>query len=326
MSNGLPLVPDFITRFIKLWADKRLPEPDQQTTLVRRHIYILPTRHGLTFFVTLLVILTGAINYENSLGFMLSFLLGSIGFLGMIYTHQNLNHLTLNTATTRPVFAGQPAHFPITLSSKKKHGFMNIQFQSRNGETVSAHLEPQTADCQVQIPLNTEQRGRLELGDFKVFTEFPLGLFHAWSWNHLDTHCLVYPKPDEHPPHFDLRSQHTGLHASEQDGYDDFAGIREYQKGDAPNHLAWKAIARTRELQTKQFHAEVGDEIMLSWYALPDNMDIERKLSVLCRWVLDADHHGLKYGLQLPGSLQAAGSGRHHRHLCLKSLALFGLS
>ncbi len=326
MSNGLPLVPDFITRLIKLWAEKRLPEPDQQTTLVRRRIYILPTRHGLTFFITLLVILTGAINYENSLGFMLSFLLGSIGFLGMIYTHENLNHLTLNTATTRPVFAGQPAHFPITLSSDKKHGFMNIQFQSRNGEAVSAHLEPLAADCQVQIPLNTEQRGWLELGEFKVFTEFPLGLFHAWSWNHLNTRCLVYPKPDEHPPHFDLSSQHSGQHASEQDGYDDFAGIREYQKGDAPNHLAWKAIARTRELQTKQFHAEVGDEIILSWYALPDNMDIERKLSVLCRWVLDADHHGLKYGLQLPGTQLAAGSGRHHRHLCLKSLALFSRS
>ncbi len=324
MAFDLPLLPNSLARFIQRWATKRLPETDYTTTLVRRRIYILPNRNGIVFFIILLVILIGAVNYENSLGHMLTFLLGAIGFLGMFHTHQNLNHLKLSVSQPRPVFAGQVALFPINLSSNKQSAHLNVMFQSKNGEAVAAHVTKDNDESQVLIPLLANQRGKLALQQFKVYTEYPLGLFHAWSWVELQTSCLVYPRPDEHPLHLQYHGKQIGQHFSEQTGNDDFAAIRKYQKGDAPSHLAWKAIARTGILQTKQFHAETGEEIILSWYQLPDNMDIEKRLSVLCRWVLDADKHGLKYGLDIPRQFIAADSGLHHRHSCLKALALFG--
>ena len=325
MASGLPLIPGFLAHQIERWADKRIETGSQQTTIDRRNLYILPTRNGITIFIIILVILAGAINYENSLGFMLCFLLGSISFLGMIHTHQNLNHLQLSIMSARPVFAGQTALFPIKLSSPRGLAYYNLQFQGPTGDIDSGHLTQDQPDSRVEIPVTTQQRGRLSLSRIKVYTEFPLGLFHAWSWLKLESQCLVYPKPDDHPPQFNRLGQQSGLHTIEQNGYDDFAGIREYQKGDAPMHLAWKAIARTGQLYTKHFHLQVGDDIWFDWYQLPETMAMERKLSILCRWVLDGDHQGLKYGLNLPGQRITPDSSRHHKHQCLKTLALFGL-
>ena len=323
MPAELPLVPGFISRLIENWAARRLPRPGDHTTLVRQRIYILPTRAGVAFFVVLLVILFGAINYENSLAFMLSFLLGAIGFLGMMHTHQNLNHLGLSVLPAAPVFAGQTASFPLLLSAPASSRHLNIQFRSGDGEVTRASVTG-GVEARAQVSLPAHRRGRLHLPRVRVYTEFPLGLFHAWSWVELQSQCLVYPQPDARAARFQYGGRQSGNLSSMQAGNDDFAGIRDYHKGDSPMHLAWKAIARTGELQTKQFHAEAGNEIWLSWYRLPDSMDTEQRLSVLCRWILEADRQGLRYGLEIPGYKSVADSGLQHRHRCLKQLALFG--
>jgi uncharacterized protein (DUF58 family) len=324
VAADLPLVPGFLARFIERWAVRRLPEAGQSTTLVRQRIYILPSKSGMTFFIVLLVILFGAINYENSLAFMLTFLLGSIGFLGMLYTHQNLNHLSLSVLPTKPVFAGQNAAFPLLLSARPGSNHLNIRLQGPDGQVTGSSLTTDSGEVRALVNVQARQRGRLYLKRIKVYSEFPLGLFHAWSWVELSNHCLVYPQPDSHPAHFHRQGQPSGSRSGEASGNDDFAGIRAYQKGDSPMHLAWKAVARTGELQTKHFHADAGNEVWLDWYQLPDTMDTEQRLCILCRQVLDADQLGLSYGLQLPGLRITPAGGLQHRQQCLKQLALFG--
>ncbi len=325
MSDGLPLVPGFISRFIENWASKRLPQTEPQTTLERRRIYILPTRAGLTFFLVLLVILFGAINYENSLAFMLTFLLGAIGFLGMVHTHQNLNRLKLTALPAKPVFAGQTALFPVMLTGRQGTAHCNIKFQCQDQPVSSGSLNGDQSETRIMVAVAARRRGRLKLQKIKVFTEFPLGLFHAWSWVRLSGRCLVYPAPDSRTSRIHLQGMEGSGQSGELIGNDDFAGIRAYQRGDTPNRLAWKAVARSRKLQTKVFHADAGNEIWLSWYRLPDTMDVEKRLSVLCRWVLDADHQDLKYGLEIPGVRVPPNAGQQHRQTCLQHLALYGV-
>lgn len=325
MATGLPLLPGFLSRFIEHWADRRQPPRRREITLHRRRIYILPTRAGIAFFVVLLVILLGAINYENSLGFMLTFLLGSIGFLSMLYTHQNINRLHIRCLPATPVFAGQSAAFPLHISGADTgRSHINIKFQIDDADASSASVLPGERNVELQVSQAAPKRGRLALNKMRVFCEFPLGLFHAWSWVELQAHCLVYPAPANQPLHVQHRGRQGELSSTDNSGSDDFAGIREYQKGDAPNHLAWKAIARSGQLQTKQFHAEAGNEIWLSWYQFADTVGLEQRLSVLCRWILDAEHKGIRYGLELPGWRSAPDAGLHHRQLCLQQLALFG--
>src|SRR6185503_10350013 len=59
--------------------------PERGTVvLVHRRVYIVPARLGWMFGATLLVLLTGSINYALALGFALTFLLAGLGLVGMV--------------------------------------------------------------------------------------------------------------------------------------------------------------------------------------------------------------------------------------------------
>ena len=53
-------------------------------------------------------------------------------------------------------------------------------------------------------------------------------------------------------------------------------------------------------------------------------MDVETRLSVLARWVIDAEEAGLSWGLRLPGGELPLAHGPAHLHDSLKRLALHG--
>ncbi len=324
MESRLPLVPQVVEKFISRWANRRIPPAKQQARINSRHLYILPTRHGIVFFIALLMVLIGAINYENNLGYMLAFLQSSFGFLAMVYTHQNLNHIELRLSNARPVFAGQNAQFPVTLSAANKdpHAALHLLVED-NPETTANLVKQQTTECNVLV--KAPLRGYVHLPRIKVYSEFPMGLFYAWSWIKLDGKCLVYPSPAGDQALMNSRAAHKkGNISSDKTGVDDFAGIREYQTGDSPGHMAWKAIARTGTLQTKVYNTETSSQLSIDWFQLDSRLDTEQRLSILCRMILDADDQGLAYTLILPDFKVDSGSGLQHKQQCLKALALFG--
>jgi len=55
-----------------------------------RRIFILPTRSGIIFGLILMAMLIGSINYNNSLGFLLTFTLVGLGLVSILHTFRNL--------------------------------------------------------------------------------------------------------------------------------------------------------------------------------------------------------------------------------------------
>lgn len=317
-------MPTFIESLILRLVDKRQPAACQEITINRHQLYILPTRSGMTYLIVLLLTLAGSINYENSLGFMLSFLLGAMGFLSMIYTHQNINQLNIKAGRAEPVFAEQIMSFPIYLSSNNNKTYPNIKLLSNSGITTTAHII-NGSETQCKLQIKASHRGYVSIGRIKLFSEFPMGLFHAWSWLKLDSQCLVYPAPDTHRHALQFeKNQGQGFNNSHQQGVDDFAGIRQYHDGDLPNHMAWKAIAKTGHLQTKLFTNDCAKKIWINWLHTNEAFNIEQRLSILCRMVLDAHDNNIVYGLQIPETIISPSSGLQHKQRCLKALALFG--
>ena len=323
MSHQLPLLPNFISKYIEKWATKRMPASDYKTTITRHRLYILPTRHGMAFFIILILILTGAINYANSLTFMLTFLLASICFLGMIYCHQNINNLNIIASPAKAVFAGQTARFPICIKSDKEQSYFSINLDSDDATTTRCNLLSHQKESSVFVDNTTTKRGILYLKKIKLSTEFPLGLFHAWSWLNLTSQCLVYPNPEKYAFNISYSGYANDINNQQIQGDDDFAGIRNHQKEDSPQHMAWKAIAKTGILQTKEFTKESGNDIYLSWFDLPGNTHTEKRLSIICYWIIEAEKLDILYGIKLPGLIIEPGSGLKHYHHCLKALALF---
>ncbi len=160
-------------------------------------------------------------------------------------------------------------------------------------------------------------------GRLTLYTEYPLGLFHAWSYLHFDVRCLVYPKPAAPQP-LPAASAQNGNGKLISTGDEDFAGLRAYVAGDALPRIAWKALAREQGLQVKQFSADQGYELWLDWTSL-QNMPVESKLALLTRWVLDAEARQVQYGLRLPNMEIPPRYSNAQREECLRALALFGI-
>lgn len=293
-----------------------------EVVLVQRRIFILPTRAGVLFAFVLVLMLTGAINYTLSLGFILTFLLASLAISAILHTFRNLAGLRITAARTPSVFAGDVARFRVCLHNPTRAARYSIAL-TRDKREVAVIDVPAEASVIAAAAVPAPRRGVLRPGRLTLYTRFPVGLFRAWSYINLDTSCIVYPQPA--PPGLPwppVRSGGTDGAGIAQ-GRDDFAGLRQYHPGDSPRHIAWKAAARGQGLLTKQFIGRASAELWLALDALPRNLPLEAKLSQLARWVLDAQAAGLAFGLELPGTLIPMDLGEAHRDRCLEALALF---
>ncbi|HEY0975193.1 MAG TPA: DUF58 domain-containing protein [Solimonas sp.] len=308
---------------IDAWVMARVKRQSGPIAINRRRVYILPTRFGYGFALMLLIMLLGAMNYSNSMAFMLTFLLGGLGLVCMHHTHANLVNLQLRMGITRPVFAGEPAHFEVLIDnpSARTRLSLGLAWPKREAEAQIADVAAvSTGRLHLRSP--AEQRGWLSAGVFSVHTEYPLGLFHAWTWAELDMRCLVFPRPAAPglpPPG---AAGHGGYASSARSGQDEFAGLRSYQYGDTPRSIHWKSLPKSGTLMVKQFAETLEQELWLDWQALP-HLDTEARLSQLTRWVLDAELEQRSYGLRLPRTTVPPGHGEAHQFQCLKALALF---
>lgn len=291
--------------------------------LSQRRVYILPTRAGVLFAITLVLMLVGAINYNLSLGFGLTFLLGGTGIVSMLHTWRNLAHIELRPGKTEPVFAGDRARFNILVNNPGRVPRLSLAIRfSDHDETVFDTASASETEVRVRLP--AVRRGLLKPGRFRVFTSYPIGLFYAWANVELDMTCLVYPAPETTMTPLPEPQAHNGQGAAMGKGEEDFSGLRAYHAGDSPRRIAWKSVAHSETLVTKTFSGSISAAVLwLDYSDTPARLGIEQRLSRLSRWVLEAHHGGLRYGLRLPGKQIDLASGELQKTQCLEALALF---
>jgi uncharacterized protein (DUF58 family) len=138
----------------------------------------------------------------------------------------------------------------------------------------------------------------------------------------MDLQGLVYPRPADEAPEPPATQSAHGHRQHDERGEEDFAGLRKFHDGDSPRHVAWKAYARSGELFSKQF---AGADTSSQWFDFNhvDAEDLEQRLSVMTRWIVDADRTHRDYGVRIPGSEFPPAHGESHRHVCLEALAVF---
>lgn len=304
------------------WVLSRVKRQPGPIAVPRRRVYIVPSGFGYAFAGLTLVMLLASMNYSNSMAFALTFLLAGLGLVAMHHTHGNLVNVEVRQGAAAPVFAGEVAHFEIHVRNPARRDKYNVGISwPRKPPCDHADIAPEDTAV-LKLPVTATRRGWLPSSVFAVSTEFPLGMFHAWTWLDLEMACLVYPKPaasGRSPP--PARGA-GGAVSGNKSGSDEFAGLRSYQRGDSARSIHWKSLPKLNAPMVKQFSETHDREFWLDWNELPD-LDVEQRLSQLARWILDADAGPLAYGLRLPGTRIAPGRGEPHRHACLKALALF---
>lgn len=313
-----------VQRRFQLWLERRLP-PQRTITLSQSKIFIFPSRAGLSFMSVLLVLLLIAINYQNNMIFALVFVLVSAFIVTILHTYANLSGLSITAVKGYPGYVGEKVAFELKLQRHTPKPYFDIAVSWPDSEVISVSLTDRTEQS-VILHLPATQRGLLCPPRLLLETFYPLGLLRCWTWLALDTHALVYPRPLQ-----GMLNSSSAVSGVENEavvnrglGNDDFYAFRDYQPGDPLKHLAWKAFAKGQSLQTKQYAAYQSQQHWLEWEAVEG--DAERRLSVLCYWVLQMENLQRDYGLRLPGVEIPPALGDAHRDRVLERLALFQVS
>jgi uncharacterized protein (DUF58 family) len=312
-----------------LWRTRATARDAGSVLLSQRRVYILPTRAGLAFCALLLVLLIGSINYNLGLGFGLTFVAGACALVDMVQTTRNLAGLVLSAGRAPAVFAGEDAPFELRIENPTRLPRYAVWIDFEDvPEPRQAIDAPAGGSATLVLRTPTRARGWMRPPRVCLSSRFPLGLFRAWSWWQPDSRALVYPFPEPDAPPLPMQGRPSpdGIGSA---GNDDFGGVRTYQPGDPPRHLAWRQIARLDpelggQLVTKHFEGGTLDELVLDFDALPARLDAELRLARMARWVLEAEQRALPYAFHLGRSRYDAALGTAHQAACLRALALYG--
>ena len=303
----------------------RFPEK-APVVLIQRRIFILPSRTGYFFAFVLVLLLIASINYSLSLGYLLTFLLAGMGGIAMLHTFRNLLRLSISPGKVEPVFAGETAYFSIVLANPTLPRFaIGIKRAQISGAEPQFGDANEQASTTFQIPMMAVKRGYLKCGRLEVFTEYPVGLFHAWSYVDFGMTCLVYPKPDPGAGALPLDMRAHGEGNVPVRGDEEFQSLRAYRDGDTPRQIAWKAMARGQGLLVKEFGSTASADLWLDYDAL-HSLPMEVRLGRLTWWVIEAERTQMPYGLKLAGRSIRPMLGPKHRDECLQALAFHGLA
>lgn len=299
-------------------------EAAQQThiKLNHRRIFILPSKDGLTLAIVILLMLVASINYNNSMGFVFTFLLAAAAQASTLYSFKNLSGLIVSLSKTPDCYAGSTGHINFIIKEPGERERWAIH-ASHLGQLKTFDI---TKDLllPVKLPIQFSHRGWYTPSTITLSTSFPFGVFRAWSPLLFKQPILVYPQPIDTGlalEFYSLNKEQNGLQSS-QLGTDDFAGLKPYQLGQNYRQINWKAFAAEKGLFSNEFSAEQSASIWLNWQSC-HQLALEEKLSQLCFWVLNCEAEGLKYGLRLPGIELAPSHGIEHQRACLKELALY---
>ena len=305
------------------WMRRRQGTDRLPATLERRRLYILPTRAGLAFAALLFLMLLAGLNYANSLALFLTFLLAGFALVVMQQCHRNLLGTEVVAAIAPAVFARSTGALQLTLGNPDAALRMRLEAALPRGPQVAADLGPHMRQ-RLDLPLPAPRRGVVRIERLRLSTAHPFGLFRVWTWVHTEVAMLVYPHPHGGLPLPADSARTAGVRAQTGAGADEWAGLRPFRDGDSPRQVDWKAYAREAPLLVKEYVQGASELRMFDFEELR-SLDQEARLSQLARWVVDAEAHGERYGLVLPGTQLAPDRGPEHRHRCLAALALFGL-
>ena len=307
-------------------AEIRLPALTRQRSaeplpipLHRRRIYIVPTCFGLLFAAMLLVMLLGALNYNNNAALLLTCLLGAAAVNSMYGAFRTLNGLRLDDVAAGSAQAGQA--LPVMLGFSADGRPRRALTVSADGVAASFAVAASGVDT-VTLALPTVRRGWMPLPPLKLHSTWPFGLFRAWSWLRPQFSLLVYARAEAAaamPP----APSPTGEHATPLGGEsDESAGLREYRPGDPPRQIAWKVSAHHDDLRVRQPERVSDDaEWCLDWHALR-GIDAERRIARLAHWVNQAHAARARWSLILPDATLGPDRGEAHWHACQRVLAL----
>jgi uncharacterized protein (DUF58 family) len=292
------------------------PRDAQPLRIVNRRIYVMPSQFGLFIGLSLAALNLGSLNYNNNAALLLGFVVISLCNNALIGGHLSLLGLQLRSQAPAPVFAGKSLQLQVAITPRSPEP---QAFSLRYDDCQhSFTLGPEETTATLSIA--TTRRGAFYIDRISLNTLQPLGLARAWCYLNLHAQVWVYPQPAGQPLHAWLAVSEQGQGRRARQKTEQPHHLREYRHGDSRKQIAWKASARSGQLQVREYEPASADDLLLDWAQLA-HLEYEARISQLCLWVLQAEQKQRRYGLNIPGTQIAVGTGEAHQRQCLEALA-----
>jgi uncharacterized protein (DUF58 family) len=157
------------------------------------------------------------------------------------------------------ITVGSQARIRLLISNRSRFGSSGVSVADRLPEPRRFEAPPLAANGErrIEASLVFARRGVYELGPAEVGVRDPFGLLRFVRRFSEKTEVVVYPRVHDLRD-FPIRGENVevGSRGSRGRRGDEFAGLREYRRGDDRRHIHWKSLARTGELYVKEFAVE----------------------------------------------------------------------
>ncbi len=278
------------------------------------------TGFGLTWLLACFIIFVMATNYSNNLLLFVALILLTLLINSSWFSWLSIRQLSINTVKLEPVYANQMGDVLVQINNPSKRQQICVFLEQQSFASRQLITNDKEKLLTSSLVINKPTRGCYPLNQLQLICDFPFGLM---SWQKVfssEAVLWVYPAAIGKQPLPKPKAK-QGTFLKREQG--DFSHVRHYQRGDSLNHIAWKQMARTGEVMTKEFDG--GEGLRQIWLDYQDikHQDLEVRLSQLCRWILDCHQRQLKYGLSLPNKRIEAAQGESHKEVCLQALAQF---
>jgi uncharacterized protein (DUF58 family) len=267
--------------------------------------------------------LLAGLNYNSNLGLAYAFLMFGLALVAMHHCHRNLLGLGIDVSLESDAFEGGYAAFQCLFANPSALDRLDIEARlgAEQGSPAVTSVRARGRE-RLSLEIPARRRGLTRITRLELATRQPLGWFRAWTYVHVPLTVYVAPRPrGDRPLPSASGSRGQSAVPSERQGDEDFAGLRAYAPGVPLKHMAWKVIARGQEAAVRSYADRAMQPEWLEWSLLA-GLDLEARLSQLCRWVLECHRLQRPYGLRLPGVEIAPAQGAAHRTSCLRALAL----
>jgi uncharacterized protein (DUF58 family) len=266
-----------------------------------------------------------AASSQNSAAiYLLLFLLTSVFLVSIPNTLTNLAGVTLRVESAKPTFAGDEVFLPVEIMNTSRATRYGIEVVMPDADKTRQRVDciPRESAARLTLRFAAHHRGEHRIEILDLTSCYPLGFVRASKRCVSNQTYLVYPKPAGSSQLPTNHSRFADNWVQQGIGHgDDFAGVRAYVPGESQRHIDWKAVARGQPLMTKEFAAETKSAVSLDFFDLRF-ANVEKKLSQLALWVIEAERARRPYGLRLPGVEISPALGQMHFHSCLRALSL----
>lgn len=229
-----------------------------------------PTRMGLLFTLTCLVVALAAFSSANNLLFLiLAAMLSTLMISGFV-SKLSLAGLALDFLLPDHICAKRKVIGRIVIQNDKRWmSSFSIHLAGYGQNSISAPLYfpviPGGALAEQPVELYFDRRGSYRENSFRFSTQFPFGFAERRINVFVRREVLVYPSIDPQPGFDSLLISLIGEVESLYRGQgSDFYRIRPYEALETARHVDWKATAHTGDLQVREFARE--QELSISFF------------------------------------------------------------